>query len=259
MNRTLILASSVVAAVVLSLLPVPVVLRTLVLFPVLILVAGWSAARLVLGTRTPGNDTADDDLRFTLPVLVALLVPLAVVLLLAVFGIPVDTPGIAIGTGAVALLLVGAAHVAAGPPTWPTGLRRTVGPLVAVLVLGGAVAGAAAMRPPVVESYAQLSLSTAVPRAVAGSTVTVPWTLTGYGSPLPEGAPEVRVAVAGQTVTPVEVTGGAVGPSTAAGAVDERRGSVSFAAPTAPGLHDVRVSVGRDPWATLVLRLEVIS
>ncbi|MCG8920752.1 hypothetical protein L6E12_33850 [Actinokineospora sp. PR83] len=256
MNRTLILASSVVAAAVLSLLPVPVALRTLVLFPVLVLVAGWSAARLVLGTRTAEGE--DADLRYTLPVLVALLVPLAVVLLLAVFGIPVDTPGIAIGTGVVALLLTAAAHVAVGPPTWPTGLRRAVGPLVAVLVLGGAVAGAAAMRPPVVESYAQLSLSTAVPRAAAGSTVTVPWTLTGYGSPLPEDAPEVRVAVAGQTVTPVEVTGGAVGPSTAAGAVDERRGSVSFTAPTAPGLHDVRVSVGRDPWAALVLRLEVM-
>ncbi|OLR92442.1 hypothetical protein [Actinokineospora bangkokensis] len=257
MNRTLALAGLVVAAGALSLLPLPAALRTAVLFPVLVLVAGSAATRLVLGRRDPGHGERDEDadVRFTLPALTALLVPLAVVLLLTVFEVPIGTPGIAIGTAVLALALVFAAHVVAGPPALPTRLRRAVGPVLAVVVLGGAVAGAAAMRPEQTEVYQQLQATGSLPVARAGAPVSVPWTLVGYGAALPDTAPTVAVTVAG-TEVPSTSAGGARQPSTAPGGVDERSGTATFAAPSVTGLYDVRLTVDGQE---LVLRLQVTA
>jgi hypothetical protein len=279
---TLALAAAVVVATVLALVPSPVFLRSLAVFPLLVLIAGHSAAALVFGRgAAPGStgSTVDDGvtgpdpvLRTVLPVLAGLLGLLAVVLLLAVLGIPVATPGIALGTGVLALVLLVLARWKTLRPgdtessvrRSPTELvRRLAGPAVAVVVLAAAVAGAAALRPTTVERYTQLALdasgaATSEPLpAQAGTPVTLPWILRGYGTALPATPPAVGVTVGGKPAAGVRADSGPVGGGDAPGVTSGQRGSVAFTAPAAAGLYEVRVQVGSDASSTLVLQLEV--
>ena len=135
-TATLAAAALVVAvcALTLTLTPTPLVL------PVVVGVAGWSAARLVVGPRadsaagsTAGGPTGDlpdapragsadvrsgdavggtDDglLRATLPVVLGTLALLGAVLLAAALGWRIDTPAITVAAGLVALGLLGTAR-----------------------------------------------------------------------------------------------------------------------------------------------------
>jgi hypothetical protein len=274
---TLTLAGAVIAATALALLPSPVVLRALVVFPVLVLIAGRSAVELMLDNRKPVTSSAEEPaepepiLRAVLPVLLGMLSLLAVVLLLAALGIPIDTVGVAAGTGLVALVLLVIARwrtlvsPSAAAEPWSAGrvVRRVAGPAIAAVVLAGAVAGAVALRPVPVEQYSQLALDE--PGVVAGqqlstkagTPVALPWTLRGYGSALSDTAPAVHVTVGGAPATGLTTDTGPVRPDAEAGVVDERLGTVSFTAPTTAGRYDVVVTVGPATSGELVVQLEV--
>lgn len=272
---TLVPAVAVCAATALAVLPSPVLLRSFVVFPVLVLVAGHHAARLVLGHPARDEEGVDGLLRTVLPVLLGTLALLAVVLLLGVSGIPIATTAVAVGTGSVALVLLLAARWraprSAGTTSGPPGrsvrgaARRAVRTAVAVLVLSAAVAGAVALRPVPVERYTQLAL--AEPDAVAGrqlsavtrTPVTLRWTLRGYGSSLSDAGPAVDVTVGQVPALGVRAEVGRVEPGTAPGVVAERRGTVTFTAPAAPGRYDVRVTVHTDSPLLLVVGLKVTA
>lgn len=285
---TLLLAAGVLAATVLALVPSPVFVRSLVVFPLLVLIAGHSAAVLVLGRRASADKSPestveagvtgpDDVLRTALPVLTGLLTLLTVVLLLAVLGIPIATEGVVTGTEVLALVLLILARwktlrrtqgtdASEPAPRSPAELvRRVAGPAAAVLVLGAAVAGAAALRPTTVEHYTQLALdapvtATSQPLAAqAGARVTLPWALRGYGLSLPTAPPAVEVTVGDKPATGVSAAPGTVGPGDAPGVTADRRGTVSFTAPADAGLYDVQVMVGTDISSTLVIQLKVTS
>ena len=258
---TIALAAAVVCAVASVLVDAPTPLRALVAFPVLVLVAGHSAGTLVSGRRA-----VPTELRAALPVLLGMVVLLAVVLLIAVLGVPIAAGGVAIGAGAAALALLVIARWrtlvtrTAEPPAWTVGAvaRRWGGPVAAVLVLSAATAVAVALRPVPVERYTQLALDE--PAVIAGepwsaparSPVTLRWTQRGYGAGLPDAAPDVRVEVAGRPAVDVRADVGSVLPGPPA----QRYGAVRFTAPAAAGRYEVRVTVGAD---TLVVPLAVSS
>jgi len=250
---------------------------TPLVLPVVVGVAGWSAARLVLGSRTDANDAVDgtdavggtDDglLRATLPVVLGMLALLGSVLLAAVLRWRIDTPAITVAAGMVALGLLGAARWRTFLPAdggesadsprreSPHAVSRTtthrVGWVVgAGVVLVAATAVAIALRPVPVERYTQLALAPAV--ALAGApvaarpdaAVTLTWTVTGYGGPQDGQAPPVAVSVGGAAARDLRVTvAPPSAPDPATAAVDVRPGSVTFRAPTTEGLYPVHVTV----------------
>jgi hypothetical protein len=203
-TATLGLALLVVAACALALTP----LRSPLVVPAVVGVAGWAATRLVLGPRGDGNGGgADGLLRATLPVVLGMLALLGSVLLIAGLGWRIDTPGIVAGAGFVTLVLLVAAgavgakgrdtaaaepqqgdtaatqseqgHPAAtaAPSATATPTRRGrravragAGVAGAVLVLAAGVSGAIALQPAPVQRYAQIALDSAV--AVSGEPVT---------------------------------------------------------------------------------------
>ncbi|GAA1299033.1 hypothetical protein [Saccharothrix xinjiangensis] len=271
---TLALTVAVCAATALAAVPSPVPLRSLVAFPVLVLVAGHHGTALVLGHRARRGAGAEDDpgvdglLRVVLPVLLGMLSLLAVVLLLGLSGIPISTASVAVGAGSAALALLLIARWGAalpGAPVWASrgAARRTAGVVVSVLVLCAAVAGAVALRPTPVERYTQLALDE--PDVVAGrwlsapsgAPVTLRWTLRGHGSALPDAEPAVGVTIGGAPASGVRVEAGRVEPGTGPGVVAERRGAVTFTAPAAAGDYRVRVTVGPDTSSLLVVGLRV--
>jgi hypothetical protein len=278
---TLALIVAVLAATALALVPSPVLVRSFVVFPVLVLVAGYCAARLVLGHREPGEGSADGVaeldglLRAVLPVLLGMLSLTAVVLLLAVSGVPITTTSVAVGAGSAALVLLlitrwrtlQSTGVVSGSLSRSAreAARRAAWPAVAALVLAAAVTGAVALRPVPSARYTQLAL--AEPDVVAGKALSAPvgmpvtlrWTLRGYGSALPDAEPVVDVTVGRAPAAGVRVDLGRVGPGEAPGVVAERHGTVTFAAPTVAGRYDVRVTVGPDSPLVLVVGLEVTS
>ena len=257
---TVALAAAVVGATVLGLLPVPVIVRSFVVFPVLVVVAGWSVSRLVVG-RSVGESV----LRASLPGLSGLLFLLVVVLLLAVVGVPVGTAEVVVGAGVAALGLVVAARwgtllePGGSPVRVVVGVRRLAGPVVGVVVVVAAVAGAVAMRPVVVERYAQVALATpgvGEPlSAQENGRVRLGWVLRGFGVGLPGSPPVVGVVVGGAPAAQVVSRVGGLESGGGQGFVDERTGSVSFVAPGKAGLYEVRVDVGGS--ADLVVQLEV--
>jgi len=276
---TLALAAAVCAATASAVVPSPVLLRSLVAFPVLVLVAGYQGTTLVLGhpgrgtARAAGDTGVDGLLRTVLPVLLGLLSLMAVVLVLGASGIPIATTSVAVGTGSAALILLLSSRWAAPRSAWrATGsvarsvrgaARRAVRPVVAVLVVVAAVAAAVALRPEPVERYTQLALDE--PDAVAGrplsavkgSPVTLRWTLRGYGSSLPATGPAVRVMVGQVPASRVRADVGPVELGAAPGVVAERRGTVTFAAPAGVGCYDVRITVGSDTSLLITVGLKV--
>lgn len=278
---TVVLAALVIVAAGVALLPVPVALRSLFVLPVLVLVAGHSVTRLVLG-----GHPADGILRAVAPLLFGVLSLLVSVLLLAALGLSIDTASIALGADAVTLLLLLAAR---GPTLLPhvepeqsgyervawvgrATLRRAAGVVIAALVLAAAVAGAVALRPVPVESYTQLALTE--PTVLAGrplaarpgGPVTIRWTLRSYGFALTDPRPDEQVTIGGVPVgqlfpaalPPVPDTGN--GPRS--DAVSRQDGSVGFTAPNNAGLYDVRITVtsADDPTgqpSLLVVTMEV--
>lgn len=275
LTGTLVLAAAVCAATALAVLPSPVLLRSFVAFPVLVIVAGHHGARLVLGHPARDKEGVDGLLRTVLPVLLGTLGLMAVVLLLGVSGIPITTTGVAVGTGSVALVLLLAARWRVPRPAGTTSgslarsvrvaARRAVPTAAAVLVLSAAVAGAVALRPVPVERYTQLALDE--PDVVAGrqlsagtgTPVTLRWTLRGYGSSLSDAGPAVDVTVGQVPAVGVRAEVGRVEPGTAPGVVAERRGTVTFTAPATPGRYDVRVTVDTDTSLLLVVGLKVTT
>ncbi len=256
---TVALAVAVVVSTVLALLPVPVVVRSVVVFPVLVIVAGFAAARLVLG-RDSGN--GQGLVRVVLPGLLGMVSLLVVVLLLAVFRIPLGTPGVAVGAGvaALVLLLIARGPGSEGSPVQVGAvLRRLAGPGIAVLVLAGAVAGAVGFRPVDTPRYVQLALAGSGEPVMArtNSQVSLRWVLRGYGAGLPSAPPVVGVRVGGAPAARLTSTVGAIETHAGQGFVDERSGAVSFAAPSKAGLYDVRVNIGTGSSAELVVQLEV--
>jgi len=269
--RVVTLAAAALVVAVCALPSTPLVL------PVVVGVAGWSAARLVLGSRADANDAVDgtdavggtDDglLRATLPVVLGMLALLGSVLLAAVLRWRIDTPAITVAAGMVALGLLGAARWRTFLPTEggesadsarresPHAVSRTtthrVGWVVgAGVVLVAATAVAIALRPVPVERYTQLALAPAV--ALAGApvaarpdaAVTLTWTVTGYGGPQDGPPPPVAVTVGGAAARDLRVTvAPPSAPDPATGAVDVRPGSVTFRAPTTEGLYPVHVTV----------------
>ena len=251
---------------------------TPLVLPVVVGVAGWSAARLVLGSRTDASDATDDAddavggtddglLRATLPVVLGMLALLGSVLLAAVLRWRIDTPAITVAAGMVALGLLGAARWRTFLPAdggesadsprreSPHAVSRTTTHRVGWVVGGGVVLVAAtavaiALRPVPVERYTQLALAPAV--ALAGApvaarpdaAVTLTWTVTGYGGPQDGQAPPVAVSVGGAAARDLRVTvAPPSAPDPATGAVDVRPGSVTFRAPTTEGLYPVHVTV----------------
>ncbi|MEC3982636.1 hypothetical protein [Amycolatopsis sp. H20-H5] len=272
---TLALVAAVVVATALVLLSAPVVLRSVVAFPVLALIAGHSATGLLFGDGK-ADDSAETEpvLRLVLPVLFGLLSLLVVVLLLAVLRIPIATTGVAAGTGVAALLLLLADRrttllTAATPVPAPRApqlgvlARRAAGPALAIVVVAAAAAGAVALRPAPEQQYAQLAFDepgvvTGQPlSARPGERVVLRWMVSGYGSALPAAEPAVAVRVGGKPASGVSAVVGAREAGTARGVVDDRRGMVTFTAPSATGLYDVEVVVGSDTASTLTVRLAV--
>ena len=268
--RVVTLAAAALVVAVCALPSTPLVL------PVVVGVAGWSAARLVLGSRTDAGDDAvggtdDGLLRATLPVVLGMLALLGSVLLAAVLRWRIDTPAITVAAGMVALGLLGAARwrtllpAGGGEPAdsprreSPHAVSRTTTHRVgkacvrvvgAGLVLAAAAAVAIALRPVPVERYTQLALAPAV--ALAGApvaarpdaAVTLTWTVTGYGGPQDGPPPPVAVTVGGAAARDLRVTvAPPSAPDPATGAVDVRPGSVTFRAPTTEGLYPVHVTV----------------
>jgi hypothetical protein len=266
-----------VAALVVAVCALP---STPLVLPVVVGVAGWSAARLVLGSRAAANDAVDgtdavggtDDglLRATLPVVLGMLALLGSVLLAAVLRWRIDTPAITVAAGMVALGLLGAARWRTFLPTEggesadsarresPHAVSRTTTHRIgkacarvvgAGLVLAAATAVAIALRPEPVERYTQLALAPAValagaPVARPDAAVTLTWTVTGYGGPQDGQAPPVAVTVGGAAARDLRVTvAPPSAPDPATGAVDVRPGSVTFRAPTTEGLYPVHVTV----------------
>jgi len=232
-------------------------------------VAGWSAARLVVGPRADDAVGGTDDalLRAALPVVLGMLALLGSVLLAAALGWRIDTPAITVAAGVVALGLLGAARWRTFLPAdggesadsprreSPHAVSRTTTHRVGWVVGGGVVLVAAtavaiALRPVPVERYTQLALAPAV--ALAGApvaarpdaAVTLTWTVTGYGGPQDGQAPPVAVTVGGAAARDLRVTvAPPSAPDPATGAVDVRPGSVTFRAPTTEGLYPVHVTV----------------
>jgi hypothetical protein len=282
-HLTLCLVGFVGLAVALSVAPTPVPVRALVVLPALVLVAGGSAAALVLGRRdrTRGAaidavaaadvaDTATDGdgerpdalLRPVLTVLFGLLALLASTLLLAVLRVPLSTRAILLSTAGLTLVLLLAARgrtvlprrgAAAEPVPLPSrsSVRAGLGVTAAVLLLVAAVAGAIAIQPTTVDRYTQLSLDN--PGVVRGEPLTVAagrrvllrWTLSSYGYPLTRADPTVDVTVGG--VTPVAVIARQSSPGSAAtvgtGPVDRLAGTVDFVAPNTEGLYTTRLAI----------------
>jgi len=264
--RVVTLAAAALVVAVCALPSTPLVL------PVVVGVAGWSAARLVLGPRAdPADDavggTDDALLRAALPVVLGMLALLGSVLLAAALGWRIDTPAITVAAGVVALGLLGAARWRTFLPAdggesadsprreSPHAVSRTTTHRVGWVVGGGVVLVAAtavaiALRPVPVERYTQLALAPAV--ALAGApvaarpdaAVTLTWTVTGYGGPQDGQAPPVAVSVGGAAARDLRVTvAPPSAPDPATGAVDVRPGSVTFRAPTTEGLYPVHVTV----------------
>jgi len=261
--RVVTLAAAALVVTVCALPSTPLVL------PVVVGVAGWSAARLVVGPRADDAVGGTDDalLRAALPVVLGMLALLGSVLLAAALGWRIDTPAITVAAGVVALGLLGAARWRTFLPAdggesadsprreSPHAVSRTtthrVGWVVgAGVVLVAATAVAIALRPVPVERYTQLALAPAV--ALAGApvaarpdaAVTLTWTVTGYGGPQDGQAPPVAVSVGGAAARDLRVTvAPPSAPDPATGAVDVRPGSVTFRAPTTEGLYPVHVTV----------------
>ena len=261
--RVVTLAAAALVVAVCALPSTPLVL------PVVVGVAGWSAARLVVGPRADDAVGGTDDalLRAALPVVLGMLALLGSVLLAAALGWRIDTPAITVAAGVVALGLLGAARwrtllpADGGEPAdsprreSPHAVSRTtthrVGWVVgAGVVLVAATAVAIALRPVPVERYTQLALAPAV--ALAGApvaarpdaAVTLTWTVTGYGGPQDGQAPPVAVSVGVAAARDLRVTvAPPSAPDPATGAVDVRPGSVTFRAPTTEGLYPVHVTV----------------
>jgi len=261
--RVVTLAAAALVVAVCALPSTPLVL------PVVVGVAGWSAARLVVGPRADDAVGGTDDalLRAALPVVLGMLALLGSVLLAAALGWRIDTPAITVAAGVVALGLLGAARWRTFLPAdggesadsprreSPHAVSRTsthrVGWVVgAGVVLVAATAVAIALRPVPVERYTQLALAPAV--ALAGApvaarpdaAVTLTWTVTGYGGPQDGQAPPVAVSVGGAAARDLRVTvAPPSAPDPATGAVDVRPGSVTFRAPTTEGLYPVHVTV----------------
>jgi hypothetical protein len=270
-HLTLCLVGLVGLAVALTVAPAPVPVRALVVLPTLVLVAGGSAAALVLGRsdRNGGAATAAADgerpdalLRPVLTVLFGLLALLASTLLLAVLRVPLSTRAVPLSTAGLTLVLLLAARgrtvlprrgAAAEPVPLPSrsSVRAGLGVTAAALLLVAAVAGAIAIQPTTVDRYTQLSLDN--PGVVRGEPLTVAagkrvllrWTLSSYGYPLTRADPTVDVTVGG--VAPVAVIVRQSSPGAAAtvgtGPADRLTGTVDFVAPNAEGLYTTRLAI----------------
>lgn len=195
LRAALISTAAVTAALLLVLLDAPVLMRSLVALPVLVLVPGRSAVALLVGrlpwsetdreegtdvdpapeTGVPFRNGVDDPLiRTLLAVVLGMLFLLATALTVAVLGLRIDTVSIAIGASAGSLGLLGAAYwrhrrVPPGraPGTSPSNtslsrptssrLRHAFGVLAGIAVLVAALIGARAMQTTPVEKYTAIS------------------------------------------------------------------------------------------------------
>lgn len=261
---TLGLVVLVVGAIGLAVAPVPVPVRLVIVLPGLVLVAGSSAAGLVLGRRH-GTDLTDGRpdgvLRVLLTVLLGLLSLLVSALLCPVLGLPISPQAVPVVTAAVTLTLLvlarwrtvlpgrGTVGELGTLPGWLS-LRNGLGVAAAVLVLAAAVAGAVAMQPTTVERYTQISLDD--PRVLRGDLLTVrpgadvalKWTMHSYGLSLTDPGPTVEVTiggvpargVTGQPSAPVPDHGGT-------GMISRFDGTVHFTAPAHEGLYTARITV----------------
>ncbi len=262
---TLGLVVVVMGAIGLAVAPVPVPVRLVIVLPGLVLVAGSSAAALVLGRRH-GTDLTDGRrpdgvLRILLTVLLGLLSLLLSALLCPVLRIPISPQGVPVVTAAVTLTLLlltrwrtllpsqGTVSKLATLPGWLS-LRNVLGVAAAVLVLAAAVAGAVAMQPTTVERYTQISLDD--PRVLRGGLLTVhpradvglKWTMHSYGFSLTDPDPTIDVTiggvpahgVTGQPSAPVPDHGGT-------GMISRLDGTVHFTAPAHEGLYTARITV----------------
>lgn len=251
-------------ATALALGPVPVPVRSVIVLPVLVLVAGSSAADLVLGRRAGNGMTdgrPDGVLRILLTVLLGLLSLLGSALLLTALGIPISPRAVPVVTAVVTLALlllarwqtVLSGQSIAGEPATLSGrlsVRTVLGVATAVFVLAAAVAGAVAMQPRTVERYTQISLDD--PGVLRGELLTVhagadvglTWTMHSYGFSLTDPDPTVGVTIGG-----VPARGMTVQPSTpvpdhsGAGLMSRQDGTVDFTAPAHEGLYTVRITV----------------
>jgi len=264
-HLTLGLVGLVGLAVALAVAPTPVPIRALFVLPTLVMVAGGSAAALVLGRR--GGNAADGEppdalLRPVLTVLFGLLTLLGSTLLLAVPRVPLSTRAIALSTAAVTLVLLLAARgrtvaprrgSAGEPVRLPSrsSVRAGLGVTAAVLLLAAAVAGAIVIQPKTVDRYTQLSLDNpAVVRgepltASAGTRVVLRWTLRSYGYPLTRAEPRADVTVGGVAAVAVIVRQSPPVPADTAGigSVSRLDGTVEFVAPNNEGLYTTQIAI----------------
>jgi|GEM_PF-4542457 len=266
----------VVVAVAVALMPAWVPLRVLIVLPVLVLVAGWSATVLVLGPRR----NHDDPLRVLLPVLLGVLSLFLAVIMLLTLRVGLGPVAVPVATGTVAMVLLLATPwrgVKAGVRGYPlmglasyrSRIRPALTVAAAVLVLGAAVTGAAAMQPQAVEQYTQLSIDDTEPHrglpltARSGGRVALHWTLRSHGYPLTDPAPAVQLSIGDLPATWLNM--GANPPTASpvgAGSTSTQVGETGFAAPARPGLYRVQISVAptgtpdTGPWlATIVLQV----
>lgn len=284
---------AIAVALVVVALGAPVALRALVALPVLLLAAGASATRLLLGARTPrtARDDAGDSgpdaigetggvvgtprdgvLRGSLTVVLGMLVLLASVLVSQAAGVPLAGSGVLVGAGVAALVLTLVAQVRrADGPTYTGSLAyrlsapAVLGVAATVVVLAGAVTFAASLPTPVTERYTLLAFTGTQPwsatslTAPPGATVTLDVALHSYGEPLDAGVPQTTLTVAGAPADGLGTSWQAVAPApattggTVPGAVDQRTGQLVFRAPSAPGLYPVEVRASSAPDATLLL------
>ena len=129
-------------------------------------------------------------------------------------------------------------------------VRTGVGILLTAAALIGALAGARALRPPEPEQYTMFVFTEAerfgeTPiSATHGASITLGLGLTSYGTALPAGTPSVQVSVGGATAGSASSRWYPIQADDPFddGAQNERRGTVTFAAPSTAGLYRVQLS-----------------
>ena len=249
---------AVLVAAGLVLFDAPTLVRTIYAGPVLVLVAG-DATRRLLGGRDPIQQ-GDRLLNTSLTVILGLVATLGVVLLVNATGQPLTTGLLTVALTGLTIIAVIAAFGSTlgrraveppGRPSLRSSVQVGVGVLLSAALLVGAVAGARALRPVHEQQYAMLAFTQAERfdesplQTQPGAPVRIGLGLTSYDSTLPATTPNLEVAVGDSPATSLRSRwfGVLSDDPFDNGSTNERRGTISFAAPRTAGLYRIRITM----------------
>ncbi len=254
-----------VAALVVTTTACPLVVG-LACLAVLVLITGSALAQLILGESRNRTLLTDPAVRLPLTVVFG-----TVSLLIVVFALHFS--GAHIGTGTVTLGIAGTGGAAVigqslrwlprlGPS--PAELVRPLsGATAAAVVIAAAVVAAVALQPKAAESFTTLTfadqawLSEPAQPAVTAEPVRMNWILRSFGYLPDPGLFSVQVVLDDVPLSVVAVDLGDVVVAAQPSDFSEMKGSVSFLAPNAAGLHRVSISVYPYGRATVAERAPV--